>query len=245
MSSPLLCSECRKEIKPVVAIDIDGTLGDFHTHFLKFATGYLFGKPSLSPPVAAYDGTVLYRRWFCNYYGVGEDVWRDIKLAYRQGGQKRTMPSYGYGGWLTNACRRAGAEVWITTTRPYLRHDNIDPDTRFWLDRNDIAYDGLIYEEGKYHRLAALVGNWRVAAVLEDLPEEFNVAMRLFGNNVPILYRGDHNRYIWDGLQPSQLAHSGDVAWSRIQARLLTWKGLADEGRFEGSVSGSCGGQAA
>lgn len=227
----MLCSQCGEVIRPVVAIDIDGTLGDFHSHFLKFATGYMYGKPVLSPPVTQYDGSVPMSQWFCNYYDVTMDVWRDIKLAYRQGGLKRTMPSYGWGESITAACHRAGAEVWITTTRPYLRHDNIDPDTRFWLERNRIEYDGLIYDEDKYINLLRLVGAGRVVAVLEDLPDEFIEAARLFGRGVPILMRNEHNRYFWPALETdarTQLVHDGEVAWRMIHSRLLNWKGLAD-----------------
>lgn len=224
-----MCSDCRKEIHPVVAIDIDGTMGAFHLHFLKFATGYMFGRPALSPPVEAYKGTMPMREWFCDYYDVGEDVWRDIKLAYRQGGLKRTMPSHGWGQEVTKACHNHGAEVWITTTRPYLRLDNIDPDTRFWLENNGVEYDGLIYEERKYERLARLVGPERVVAVVEDLPEEWNKAATLFGANVPLLYRGDHNSYLWEALRHNQLVHDGRTAWHQIQQRLFDWRELADD----------------
>ena len=64
-----------------------------------------------------------------------------------------------------------GAEVWITTTRPYLRLDNVDPDTRHFLRRNRIQYDGLLYGEDKYKRLAKIVGADRIIMVLDDLPE--------------------------------------------------------------------------
>lgn len=225
----MLCSECNKIIRPVVAIDIDGTMGDFHLHFLKFATGYMYGQQSFSPPVAAYDGSQSMKLWFCNYFNVGEDVWRDIKLSYRQGGMKRTMPSFGWGRRVTEACHRAGAEVWVTTTRPYLRLDNVDPDTRFWLEQHLVTYDGLIYDEDKYSHLLRYVGAGRVVAVVDDLPEEFNKAARLFGNGVPILYRGYHNRYFWDALSDRrQIAHSGEVVWSLIHSRLINWKGLSD-----------------
>lgn len=235
------CTECNKIVRPVVAIDIDGTLGDFHHHFLRFAVGYMDGKPALDPPTSHYDGSRPMRQWFCDYYGTTEDVWRDIKLAYRQGGMKRTMPSYGYGRMLTQACHRVGAEVWITTTRPYLRLDNIDPDTRFWLDKNEVEYDGLIYDEHKYSHLLARVGAGRVVAVLEDLPEEFNEAARLFGRHVPILYRANHNRYFWPALDKvetlTQMVHDGESAWRKIHTRILMWKGIAESGIGSGTGS--------
>jgi hypothetical protein len=228
--SYLLCTNCRSDIKPVVALDIDGTMGGFHEHFMKFATGYMYGKPDISPPV--YDGVMAMRDWFCGYFDVSDDVWRDIKLAYRQGGLKRTMPSHGWGKMVAKACQDAGAEVWVTTTRPYLRLDNIDPDTRFWLDREGIVYDGLIYDEQKYERLDRLVGADRVAAVVEDLPEEFREAAKLFGESVPILYRGNHNAWMWGELHPMQIAHEGETVWRACQSRISHWY---DEWNNEGT----------
>lgn len=218
----MLCSECNKIVRPVVAVDIDGTLGDFHRHFMTFATGYLQGRPSLSPP--QYTGIRSMRDWFCAEFHVSTDTWYDIKLAYRQGGMKRTMPSYGYGHKLTKACHELGAEVWVTTTRPYLRLDNIDPDTRFWLDNNGIQFDGLIYDEFKYRLLLDNVGEGRVVAVLEDLPNEWEDAAVLFGSDVPILYRAAHNAYYWDQIPRNQQVHEGETAWRRIQERILEWE---------------------
>lgn len=178
----MLCTNCQEEVKPVVAVDIDGTMGQYHVHFLRFAEQYL-GK------VATWDytGERQFRTWFCLTYGVTPDVWHDVKLAYRQGGMKRSMPVYKGAANLCAAIRNAGAELWITTTRPYIRHDNVDPDTREWLTRQEIRYDYLLYDGHKYEKLHRLVGPERVVAILDDLVEELEEAERLFGQEVPIL----------------------------------------------------------
>lgn len=150
-------------VKPVVALDIDGTLGDYHGHFLRFAAQYL-GKPCGED--REYLGDGLFR-----HMGVSKETYRAVKLAYRQGGMKRSMPTYPYASQLTKDVRKAGAEVWLCTTRPYLRLDNIDPDTRHWTRRNGIQYDGVIFGERKYRDLVNIVGVPAVVAVLEDLPE--------------------------------------------------------------------------
>lgn len=151
-------------MKPVIALDIDGTLGDYHGHFTRFAEQWM-GRP-MPDPQRNTDGVPLYR-----WLGMSKATYRDCKLAYRQGGLKRSMPCYPGARELTVAVRRAGAEVWICTTRPYLRLDNIDPDTRHWLRRNGIQYDGVVFGEHKYRTLRKLVGIERILSVVDDLPE--------------------------------------------------------------------------
>lgn len=92
--------------------------------------------------------------------------------------------------------------MWLCTTRPYLRLDNVDPDTREWLRRNAIEYDALLFdpaheEDGtKYHELARQAGN-RVASVVDDLPEMIEAAhdAGLGGLLGPILRDQPYNRH--------------------------------------------------
>ena len=92
------------------------------------------------------------------FMGVTLRDYRECKLAYRQGGLKRFMPCYPGASELATALRRRGAEVWICTTRPYLRLDSIDPDTREWLRRNKIKYDAILYGDDKYRELKRQAG---------------------------------------------------------------------------------------
>lgn len=220
----MLCTNCCKAINPVVALDIDGTMGDFHTHFLKFAVQYLKGTVPTSVPVDEYDGSVQMRNWFCHRFRVTEDVWRDIKLAYRQSGLKRSMPVRTWAAPLTYNLRDLGVEVWVTTTRPYLRMDNIDPDTRFWLDNNHINFDHLLYDEDKYGQLMARVGIGRVVAVLDDLPEDIRRAANLFGLEACLLYRAQHNQSFWESFPHRQIVHEGRTVTTEITRRVSEWR---------------------
>lgn len=193
------CSSCSDKIDPVVAIDIDGTLGPFHEHFLEFAERYLgiepvhYGTDRLKV-WNDYDGSVGFRDWFCEEYDTTTAQWKDIKLAYRQGGMKRTMPAYRHGVELTRYVTGQGAELWLTTSRPAYRLDNIDPDTQEWCRRNGVAYDYMLYDDDKYERLAERVDPARVVAVLDDLPEMYDAALVRFGPDVPILAKSPWNR---------------------------------------------------
>lgn len=158
---------------PIVALDIDGTLGAYHAHFTKFC-GEWTGKAM--PPVEEPTGGVPFHK----HLGISKTTYRRVKLAYRQGGLKRSMPVYHGAGALTRVIRDAGCQVWITTTRPYLSLDNIEPDTKHWLRvRAEAQYDNVLFGEHKYRDLVKAVGRDRVVMVIDDLPEMINQACDL------------------------------------------------------------------
>lgn len=210
--------------KPVVALDIDGTLGDYHGHFLRFAEGYI-GKP-MPDAQEINPGLPLYR-----HMRVSRTTYRACKLAYRQGGLKRSMPVYDGAAELTRAVRRAGAEIWICTTRPYLRLDNIDPDTREWLRRNRIQYDAVLFGDNKrsnkYAELLRQVGRDRVVAVADDLPEQVIKAGKV---GIRSLYLMDqpYNKYgvsLGAGypFAPDRI-HSLSELWHEIELQIRKYK---------------------
>lgn len=213
----MLCSHCSAYVRPIVAVDIDGTLGDYHEHFLKFAADY-FG---LSPTPALYDGSERFRDWASRLMGITEAGWHEVKLAYRQGGLKRTMPLYPGAAELCSQIRAEGAELWLTTTRPYLRLDNVDPDTREWLRRNGIVFDGLLYDRDKYERLAGSVDPSRVVAVVDDLAKQYDAACKAFGPDIPILRQNLYNTAVSRDNEFSELADIETVLVDRI----ILWKG--------------------
>lgn len=175
---------------PLVALDIDGMLGDYHGHFIRFAEQWL-GR-ELPDPYAVTGGVKLHQ-----YLHMSRRTYNECKLAYRQGGLKRSMPCYDGSSDLTHYIRERGVQVWICTTRPYLRLDNIDPDTRHWLRRNRIQYDGVIYGEHKYRDLVRIVGRERVLFVADDLPELCQQAVGL--GLVAVLRTQPYNDYYRSG----------------------------------------------
>lgn len=185
----MLCSSCSKPVRPVVAIDIDGTLGRYHDHFFQFMCGYV----GISPVPDDYQGGEHYRDYITRKFGVSVGYFRNAKLAYRQGGLKRTMPLNHYAKQLM-CDLQPHCELWVTTTRPYLRLDAIDPDTREWLTRHGIVYDSLLYHDDKYRVLAEQVDVRRVVAVVDDLLENLMGAGELFGDHIPIQYATRYNR---------------------------------------------------
>lgn len=208
--------------KPVVALDIDGTLGDYHRNFIEFARRYF--NDTESDWMRPNPGLPLWE-----HMGIPLRDYRDAKLAYRQGGWKRWMRAYPMARQLTCEIRNAGAEVWLCTTRPYLRLDNVDPDTREWLRRNQIEYDALLFdpaheEDGtKYDELARQAGS-RVCSILEDLPEMIAAADAAFPYTQvrPIIRDQPYNRHY----TATGVMRAKDLieAWNYIRTDIGIWR---------------------
>jgi hypothetical protein len=203
---------------PVVALDIDGTSGDYHGHFTRFAELYM-GRPMPDP--TQYTGGVPFHK----HLGVSRSTYNTMKLAYRQGGMKRSMPVYEGIGDFTRHVRNSGCRLWICTTRPYLRLDNIDPDTRHWITRRaHMQYDGILYGQHKYRDLASAVGADNVVVVYDDLPKMLEQSLGL--GMVSCLRAQPYNEY-WRPRTISAIpavARSVDEMTVVFDAALRVWR---------------------
>lgn len=183
-----LCTDCGRPIRPIVSVDIDGTIADYHQHFLKFAMVWMGYAPDSLDYLLKYDGSTD----LATYTGVDKRTYRQIKLAYRQGGMKRSMPLMTGAKELFRKLNDLNVEIWMTTTRPYLQVGNVDDDTREWLRRNGIHYDHLLYSDQKYAELVKQVFSNRIACVLEDQIPEYTEALTL---DLPaLLVRSPYNK---------------------------------------------------
>lgn len=147
--------------KPIISLDIDGVLGDYHGHLFWFAERY-FGH-SMPQPETIDVNDFLWKRM-----NVTEMQYRDMKTAYRQGGLKRFMPMTPGASVLTFALSHYGAEVWICSSRPH--QSPIVSDTRHWLKRNLVNFDNIIFSPNKYQALAEQASDLgqEVIAVVDD-----------------------------------------------------------------------------
>jgi len=181
---------------PIVALDLDGTLGDYHRHFERFAQMWT-GRDIV------WDAEV--NGPFYRQLGMSKAVYRQCKLAYRMGGMKRSIPMFEGAAELSRAVRGAGVAIAACTTRPYLAMSTIDLDTQHWLRRNAIKVDHILYGEHKYRDLVKSVGRSRVVCALDDDLSQLGVAERL--GVVPIMRRNEANMnyqpnqdqaFVWD-----------------------------------------------
>lgn len=155
-------------MSPVVVCDIDGTLADYHQAFASFAKRY----HGMDNDTEGWNGYGEMEDWL----GLSKQEYREAKLAYRQGGNKRWSSLLPGVHQFLETVQSEGARLWLATTRPWQRLDNIDPDTRWWLARHGILYEGLIYGEDKYEQLLEAVDRARILLVVDDLSEQLNVA---------------------------------------------------------------------
>ena len=168
---------------PLVALDLDGTLGDYHRHFERFAQMWTGRDIVWDPEIVGP---------FYKQLGMSKAVYRQCKLAYRMGGMKRSIPMFEGADELSRAIRGAGAAIAACTTRPYLAMSTIDLDTQHWLKRNGIQVDHILYGEHKYRDLVKSVGSNRVVCALDDDLSQLGIATRL--GVTPILRRNEANK---------------------------------------------------
>jgi len=210
------CETCREDVLPVVLVDIDGTIANYHDHLTTFATDYW----DIESPDYRWNGDGNFE----DYLGLTQGQYREAKLAFRQGGMKRTMPAFEMGDWFVHTLNELPLEVWFTTTRPWQRLDNVDPDTRFWLDHNGFQYHRLLFDDNKYERVCQIIDPERILLVVDDLPEQYDICTEL---ELPVFQVARHHnsgvkqRREWRGtlLQAQTLVNVNMKEWYEKHGR--------------------------
>jgi hypothetical protein len=171
-----------------------------------------------------YNGSGPFSLYCVGAFDITISEYREIKLAYRQGAMKRSMPIHENAVQLCDRVKER-AELWLTTTRPYLSLDGVIKDTTFWLDHHGIRYDGLLFDDDKYEVLADRVDTQRVVAVLDDIDEMCDAASSVmwYGRDVSILYANKYNAAMWPDF-PNRIAHGAFNAWGMIAERIDSWE---------------------
>ena len=133
--------------KNVVAIDIDGVLAQYPEGFMDFIreqTGMKFinfvQKGDLYDDLAPFfDG---------DYKAV-----KDLKHAYRSSGAKANLPMVEGASLALHDLRQMGYSIVLLSARPYKEYPRIFADTIEWLNKNDIPYDAILWDENKEDRI--------------------------------------------------------------------------------------------
>lgn len=209
------CTSCSQPVKPVVALDVDGTMGKYHDTFLHFLYQWAGLSVLELAALKKYAGACEFSDWIHQVCGITKEQYQQAKLAFRAGGFKRWMPAFDDLEQLVFTLRNEDAEVWVTTTRPWMRMDNIDPDTREWLRRNRVHYDHLLFDEDKYAVLKDRVDPARIVMILEDQHDQFDRAVEL---SLPVVLRqSSYNQDVLRTPACATLAQAAVIADQQIK----------------------------
>lgn len=175
------CTGCSTHVKPVAVFDLDGTLADYHNSLATFCGRYWGLSPRNVSAACHWDGEGNFE----DALGINREQYRQAKLAFRQGGMKRIMPTFNDGGLhLIRNLHDEDVEIWYATQRPWQSLSNIDPDTRWWIESHHLPIDGILYDEDKYVKLVTNhVERERIILVVDDLPEMYDSA---YGLGLPV-----------------------------------------------------------
>ncbi len=112
----MLCSGCSETVTPIVVWDIDGTLGAYHWAFTEFVRRYwnLDVNPHTDPWYGEGE--------FEDYLGLTKERYRQAKLAYRLGGNKRWLPIYQGAQEAMTLSATGGRDPDLSTSRGGKRH---------------------------------------------------------------------------------------------------------------------------
>lgn len=135
----------------VIAIDIDGVLGQYPYWFIKFV------NDSLNEDFATLKEL---------NETLGTEMYEDMKDKYRQSGIKSKMPTNDGASTVTNYLKVLGFKIVIITSRPYEKYSRIYPDTLEFLKYNNIYFDAILWDKEKHLTIIKEFPN--LVALVED-----------------------------------------------------------------------------
>lgn len=143
-----------------VFVDLDNVMADYGGDFLRWATN---GQLSPSPS----DLTSLHLN---DILCLDEADYADLKHRWRVEGHKRDMTLL---PGTHGALRRLAQwyDIIIISSRPAGKYENIRRDTEYWLGRNSLAYDGLVFTDKKFDYVRDHYTEDDVLAIFDDDPK--------------------------------------------------------------------------
>jgi len=179
--------ELAKITGPVAGVDIDGVLANYARGFSLFIerqTGIMIEGSQINQEIA-----------FRHKIGVGK--YEHLKHLYRESGEKVMIPVYPGASSFLKALRQRGFSIVLLTARPYKKYKRMFADTLSWLNKHELLYDALIFDEDKNIRLYREFGD-RVLFFIEDDFEKArgiaDLGVRVFLMDHPYNRIGEHPR---------------------------------------------------
>jgi len=154
----------------IVGVDIDGVLADYPRSFLEYINQELNTD---------FDSDNIVKYNIYEQFGISTELGMKLKDRYRQSGQKRFIPVVDGAKEMLADLREQGYKIVLLTARPYQKYNRIFSDTMEWLEKNDLVYDAIIFDEDKEERLLKEFGNNRVDFFIEDVASNANAISTL------------------------------------------------------------------
>ena len=145
----------------IVLCDIDGVLANYYEGFTRWIYR---NRPTLEVPVE--------RCWLnAKALGVHEQVWQELKHAFRTSRGKVNLPVYDGAKEFLDACRKKGYKIVLLTSRPIDRYPNLYQETLEWLQNNDLPYDFVWWAIDKGEKILSQNIGGRIKFALDDDPK--------------------------------------------------------------------------
>lgn len=159
--------------KNIIICDIDGCLNFYPDTFLWWV-GSRFG---------IYKKDINSLRSF-----LGNDEYEKLKYEYRTCGVKRNLAVRKEAAETFRKIKRLGKKIWLLTTRPTF--EPVKSDTEYWLKKNKIIYDKLIFKEKEKKKDYIEKQKEKICCIIDDdadlvncLAGQLKLTIFLFGNS--------------------------------------------------------------
>ena len=130
-----------EEDKKICYLDIDGVLNDYPECWLNFLKARLSSDSR---------NTYVLKDLNRAKNNIPYQVYKDLKWEYRESGYKEDIISTPNASKVTGNLRAMGYHICIITSRPVKQHPSLFKQTVNWLNKNNIRYDDLIFDEDKH-----------------------------------------------------------------------------------------------
>jgi len=128
----------KDEGSKICAIDLDGVLVDYPRCWIDFINLQLSTSfKNLSEVKNKLESSVYFK----------------LKDEYRKSGYKRDIPFKDGSKEFVDELKSMGYNIIILTSRPYSKYFRIFHDTKYSLDKNDIHYDAIFFDEKKHLKI--------------------------------------------------------------------------------------------
>lgn len=144
----------------VVGVDIDGVLADYPDCFIN----YVNDKVGTDFKVEDLNQYNLYEA----ITDIPTEVMKGLKHDFRKSGELKKVGVLSGAKKFLKTLKDKGYKIVLLSARPYKEYRRIFADTKEWLDKNDLIYDAILWDEDKLNRLIREFGEDNVSFFVED-----------------------------------------------------------------------------